>query len=224
MGRLLALDMLEDEKGQPQPVDISLTPQGKQAWIAFYNAHAVEQAEMTGELAAAWSKLEGYAARFALLVHLIRAESSDTTLADVGAVDEQSIAAGVALSRWFGDEAARVYGIIGGDTENPRSGSSESCCGSSGSAAGKSPCGELMHACRRYRESAKEAEAALRLAGGNENPRSLGGRTRFQRWAAGRSFSRSGTPVAVTQLAITPRKTGLWFRYQLATAKKHGRG
>ena len=129
VGRLLALGMVEDEKGQPQPVDISLSPLGKQAWIAFYNAHAVEQAEMTGELAAAWSKLEGYSARFALLVHLIRAESSDTTLADVGAVDEQSIAAGVALSRWFGDEAARVYGIIGGGPRTQRSGNSVSCCG-----------------------------------------------------------------------------------------------
>ena len=32
---------------------------------------------MAGDLAAAWSKLEGYAARFALLVHLVRAESGD---------------------------------------------------------------------------------------------------------------------------------------------------
>ena len=96
---------------------------------------------MTGELAAAWSKLEGYSARFALLVHMIRVESSDTTLANVGAVDEQSIAAGVALSRWFGDEAARVYGIIGGDAEDRRFGNSVSCCGSFGTPVGKSPCG-----------------------------------------------------------------------------------
>ena len=41
VGRLLALDMPEDENGQPQPRDIPLSPQGKQAWIEFYNAHAV---------------------------------------------------------------------------------------------------------------------------------------------------------------------------------------
>jgi hypothetical protein len=82
VGRLLALDMPEDENGQPQPRDVSLSPQGKQAWIEFYNAHAVEQADMAGDLAAAWSKLEGYAARFALLVHLVRAESGDQTLVD----------------------------------------------------------------------------------------------------------------------------------------------
>ena len=161
VGRLLALDMVEDEKGQPQPVDIVLTPEGKQAWIAFYNAHAVEQAEMTGELAAAWSKLEGYSARFALLVHLIRAESSDTTLADVGAVDEQSIAAGVALSRWFGDEAARVYGIIGGGAEDPEVREQRELLRVIQECGGQITVRRLMQKCRRYRGKAEDAEAAL---------------------------------------------------------------
>ena len=70
--------------------------------MRFYNEHAREQVELSGDLAAAWSKLEGYAARFALLVHLVRAESGDTTLADASTVDEPSITAGVILSRWFG--------------------------------------------------------------------------------------------------------------------------
>ena len=161
VGRLLALGMIEDEKGQPQPVDISLTPQGKEAWITFYNAHAVEQAEMTGELAAAWSKLEGYSARFALLVHLIRVESSDTTLADVGAVDEQSIAAGVALSRWFGDEAARVYGIIGGDAEDPEVREQRELLRVIRDCGGRITVRQLMQKCRRYRGKAEQAEAAL---------------------------------------------------------------
>lgn len=82
VSRLLALDMPEDENAQPQPRDIFLSPDGKRAWIDFFNAHADEQAELAGDLAAAWSKLEGYAARFALLVHLIRAQSDDPTLAD----------------------------------------------------------------------------------------------------------------------------------------------
>ena len=38
---------------------------GKAAWTAYYNAHAEEQADLTGELSAAWSKLEEYAARLA---------------------------------------------------------------------------------------------------------------------------------------------------------------
>ena len=95
---LLALDMPTDHNGLPQPRDIPLSPEGKHAWIDFYNAHACEEAAMSGNLAAAWSKLEGYGARFALLVHLIRSVSNDPSLADPGAVDERSISAGVALS------------------------------------------------------------------------------------------------------------------------------
>jgi hypothetical protein len=161
VGRLLALDMPEDENGQPQPIDIPLTAQGKRAWINFYNAHSCEQAKMADDLAAAWSKLEGYAARFALLVHLIRAESDDPTLADAGAVDERSIAAGVTLSRWFGDEAARVYAIIGGDAETPEAREQRELVRIIRDRGGEITARQLMQASRRYRASAEEAEAAL---------------------------------------------------------------
>ena len=71
-----------------------MTPAGKAAWIQFFEAHAVEQADLTGELSAVWSKLEGYAARLALVVHFIRWAAEDPTLQDPDAVDETSIAAG----------------------------------------------------------------------------------------------------------------------------------
>jgi hypothetical protein len=162
VGRLLALDMPEDENEQPQPRDIPLSSKGKRAWIEFYNAHACEQAEMAGDLAAAWSKLEGYAARFALLVHLVRAESGDTTLVNAGAVDEQSIVAGVTLSRWFGDEAARVYAEIGGDAETPEAREQRELLRIIRDRGGEITVRGLMQASRRYRSSAEEAEAALR--------------------------------------------------------------
>ena len=80
--------------------------------MTFYNEHAHEQVDLTGDLSAAWSKLEGYAARLALVVHLVRWSADDPTLAAVDVVDEASIAAGVALSRWFGQETRRVYAIL----------------------------------------------------------------------------------------------------------------
>ncbi len=95
-----------------RPRLVTLTADGKRAWVRFYNEHATEQAEMSGELAATWSKLEGYAARLALVVHLIRWAANDPTLGDPARADEASIAAGVALSRWFGDEARRVYAVL----------------------------------------------------------------------------------------------------------------
>jgi len=101
------------------PLDLPLTSEGKAAWIAFYNAHAREQAELAGDLAAAWSKLEGYAARFALVVHLVRWAAGDKTLDNPNIIDERSIQAGVTLSQWFGYEARRVYQILG-ETDEQR--------------------------------------------------------------------------------------------------------
>lgn len=110
--RLFSLTPETDDDGDERPRLVALADDGKAAWVRFYNEHANEQAELSGDLSAAWSKLEGYAARLALVVHLIRWAAGDATLRDPSRVDEASIAAGVVLARWFGDEARRVYAIL----------------------------------------------------------------------------------------------------------------
>ena len=107
--RELQPQQFEDEI---EPVTIRLTPEAKQRWVQFYNAHALEQTEMTGDLCAAWSKLEAYSARLALLVHYIRWAADDPTLVSGDVVDEQSLSAGITLSQWFGHEARRVYAML----------------------------------------------------------------------------------------------------------------
>src|SRR5262249_33633643 len=67
---------------------------------------------LTGDLSAAWSKLEGYAARLALVIHCVRCAAGDSTLKTPDTVDAKSIEVGVAWSRWFGDEARRIYRIL----------------------------------------------------------------------------------------------------------------
>lgn len=112
---LYDLDPASGPDGEARPAIIMLTNEGKQAWITFYNEHNQEQADLTGDLSAAWSKLEGYAARFALVHHLVRAACNE----DVGnAIDAKSIEAGVTLSRWFGNEAKRVYSALSEDEES----------------------------------------------------------------------------------------------------------
>ena len=102
---------------EPRPAIVKLTAEGKQAWIAFYNEHNAEAADLCGDLAAAWSKLEGYAARFALVHHLIRQASGEDVGEVSGGIDAVSIAAGVKLSRWFAHEAKRVYAMLAEDDE-----------------------------------------------------------------------------------------------------------
>lgn len=106
---LFTLEPNEDQQGESYPVDIPLTPPAKDVLIRFYNEHNQEQVELVGAEASAWSKLEAYAARLALVIHFVRWAEGDPTLEYIGMVDEQSMSAGVVLARWFGREARRVY-------------------------------------------------------------------------------------------------------------------
>lgn len=103
----LRMDM--DGKGEPVPRVLGLTDQARAAWVAFYNDHAREQSGLSGELASVWSKLEGYTARFALIIELVRCVGYGLVQADPRQVDAPSIEAGIAITRWFGHEARRVY-------------------------------------------------------------------------------------------------------------------
>jgi hypothetical protein len=112
--KLLALEFAPDIP-EPTPHVLNLSPDGKAAWVAFYNDWAAEQAAAEGELAAAFGKLEAAAARLALIHHVVTHaafESSD--LCPVGAV---SVEAGVKLARWFGNEARRIYRMLSEDEE-----------------------------------------------------------------------------------------------------------
>lgn len=96
-----------------RPALVHFSADAKPLWVEFYNTHALEQADLTGELSAAWSKLEEYAARLALVIHLARWAADDSTLADENVVDAESINAGIRLANWFGNEARRVYAVLG---------------------------------------------------------------------------------------------------------------
>jgi hypothetical protein len=91
---------------------VRLSGDAKTAWKTYYNAHAVEQADLTGDMAAAWSKLEEYAARLALVVHFARWAASDPNLTKPDIVDAAGMNAGITLAGWFKHEARRVYAML----------------------------------------------------------------------------------------------------------------
>jgi hypothetical protein len=147
--------------GDPQPVDLRLTDAAKRKWVAFYNEHAREQCELSEDLAAAWSKLEGYAARLALLIHLVRVAAGDTTIEDIDAVDEKSVEAGIVISRWFGDEAARVYEMLGAEGDDQENTERRKLLRIIREHGGEISVRDLMHASRKYRDRSADAKAAL---------------------------------------------------------------
>ncbi|WP_162667358.1 YfjI family protein [Gemmata massiliana] len=99
-----------DESGEPYPVPLGLAPDAKAEWVRFYTRFALKQSETEGELAAAFSKLEGYAARLALVHHVCL--SVDAGLEARDPIPLASVRAGIALAEWFAHEAQRVYQML----------------------------------------------------------------------------------------------------------------
>lgn len=95
-----------DDDGEPQT--LYLTDAARERFIDFVNEHAAERDTLpTPALRAAWAKLEGYAARIAQVVCLVRTDGKGK---EVSANDME---AGIRIARWFGGEARRVYRMLG---------------------------------------------------------------------------------------------------------------
>jgi hypothetical protein len=91
------------------PIDLPLSLKTKGVWIDFYNKHAKAQSFAEGSMAAALSKLEEYAARFALIFALVRLAAKRPIPLEKVFIDEKSMASGIALAQWFAQETERIY-------------------------------------------------------------------------------------------------------------------
>src|SRR5262249_59290064 len=87
---------------QPAPVLLRLSGEAREAYIAFYDECGVSARDSDDYEAAAWSKLTGYAARFALVGQLARDPNAELVTGEV-------MRAACDLARWSGNEAARIY-------------------------------------------------------------------------------------------------------------------
>ena len=68
--------------------------------------------EALAQILAAASKLEGYAARLALVLYLAKTAATDEWATGPEVIDADSMTAGVTLAKWFVSETARVYRIL----------------------------------------------------------------------------------------------------------------
>ena len=176
LSRLLTLDHGLDENGNLVPVRVPLEDTGQKAWIEFYDRHAQRQAEeLDDDLAAAFSKLEGYAARFALVIFLFKCAVSKAGLSE--AIDLESLNAGITLANWFANETKRIHVIL--ETNQTSSDGLKDYIRSRG---GIVTCRDIQRGPRRYRVSSSEVRSMLDQlcdAGKGEwlnaHPGSLGG-------------------------------------------------
>ncbi|MEQ9095904.1 MAG: YfjI family protein [Phycisphaerales bacterium] len=152
--RLYALEP-DYTDGEDEPRLVHLSPEAKREFRSFVNRHGEQQMQHDGAQAAAWSKLEGYGARFALVVHLTRWAAGEAVEADT--IDVQSVRSAIAMVEWFGRETGRVYALLEGDDVDDARGKLVELIQRKG---GDVSARELVQACWSIRK-APEAEAAL---------------------------------------------------------------
>jgi hypothetical protein len=156
---LLRMEMAVDWNQKASPKVLQLNPEAQAAWIDFYNDHAVQQAEVAeSDLAAAFSKLEGYAARLALVIHCVREADGDVSLAPDDYIDAESIHRAVRIVRWFCDETRRIYTSF---NETDEQAQQRKLLEIIRKHDGRITVRQLMHASRLYRNSADIAKFAL---------------------------------------------------------------
>ena len=153
--RLYTLQPTTDERGNISPVILDLTPEAKELWANYYNAHADEWIDLSGELASAWAKLEEAAVRLALVIHCTRLATRDAT---TDAVDAVSMQSGITLATWFKREARRVHALF---TETDEEADQRRLIEWIEARGGAATVRDLTHGLRRFRNQPGAAEAAL---------------------------------------------------------------
>jgi hypothetical protein len=114
--RLYELQGLPAESGS-QPMTLQLSPEAHKLFRDYVNSNGQEQMELTGDLAAAWSKYEEYAARLALVFHCVKCVAAAEGLVAGErpvelVVDADSMSRAIAMMGWFKQEARRVYAMF----------------------------------------------------------------------------------------------------------------
>jgi hypothetical protein len=155
--RLMSLAMEGDEEAGLRPGILRLDAEARDLWISYYDRHGLEQVDLSGAIAATWSKLEAYAARLALIHRLVRwADGTDPIPpATVEAVDME---AAVTLADWFGAEARRVYALLG---ESPAGYRLRELAEWIASKGGAVTVRDATQGLRRYRGRTEDAEKDL---------------------------------------------------------------
>ena len=192
--RLFCLEHTCDDGGRQQPVDVALSPEAEAAFAEFYNRHGAELATLTGDLAAAFSKLEELPARLALILHHVRLAAGEFVEADM--IDADTMRAAIVLTEWHKRETRRVYALLDTDPADQEQRELLDWIRSHG---GETTVRQLT-GCgpRRWRGRTEEAEAALSAL-------ATAGRGRWEMDAACHS---GGRPKRVFRLEIG----GAWKR------------
>jgi hypothetical protein len=110
-----ALDLPYDQEADPTP--IRLSPAALTAFISWFEEGADLAMEADDDTAAAYAKLEGGAARLALVFHVAESLVTDGA-AITPEIPGPTMDGAITLARWFRGEAERLYADADADAED----------------------------------------------------------------------------------------------------------
>ena len=142
--------------GIETPVEASripLSPSAKDVFVAYYNRHRAAMAAIDNDLRSAWSKLEAYTGRLALIFEAVK---------DGTEIAADTLQAAIELSDWFCGEVRRVYAMFG----VPQDDDLADLVVQITKLGGRATIGKLQEASRKYRGPGVALAAFERLASG----------------------------------------------------------
>ncbi len=111
---ILSMRTGENALDPENPCVVTLSKQAETLYAAFQNENADERDKMESETQKAfWPKITAYAARIALVLHVVRWVESKT--ADFEKVDGESMESAIRLMRWFKRESLRIIEKVRGE-------------------------------------------------------------------------------------------------------------
>ncbi len=109
---------LTERGGKSVPHVVELSMNAKKAWIEWCQAHYAEQAAdgFPGSMEGPWGKLEAYAARLALILHLMHLAADPTRSAgdNLPDIPRSIVDEAARLVAYFKSHTLRVYATMGG--------------------------------------------------------------------------------------------------------------
>jgi hypothetical protein len=112
---LIKLEPEVNDWGKVIPDEIPLSHSAMDLFIKFFNRHNRESFKKSGDILSAFSKLEQYALRFALIFETVKACVDGR---EVTEINQDSIKEGIELTEFFKKEAVKIYGLCIGSEED----------------------------------------------------------------------------------------------------------
>lgn len=91
------------------PMIVNLSPEAKDLFVRFFNSNVDERVTLQSDLKAAWAKFTSYAARLALVFHVVQCLKGDGQLNEMSG---DSMQRAIRLVFWFKRETARILQLL----------------------------------------------------------------------------------------------------------------